>query len=448
MASITLRSLKGSPLTIQEMDDNFSNINTELGSKLNISDYTASDILTKLKTVDGATSGLDADLVDGLNPDITAANNTIAARDGSGRIAATTFTGNLTGNVTGNVTGDVTGNLTGNVTGNVSGTALNVTGTVAIAKGGTGATDAGTARTNLGLGSLAIKNTVAAADIDNDAITTGKLLNDAVVSSKIAASAVGTSEIAPLAVTEAKIANNAVTSSKIASGTIGASKLNVVGNGTTSQYLRSDGDGSFTWDTPIGYTGPKIATFTSSGTWTVPDGVTSCRVFVIGGGGGGRIGYSPKPGGLGGWVYAYVGNLTPGANITVTVGTGGAFQAGTGGTSSFGSYATGTGGAGVPTVGDAANGTGSVGSGVSMLTRGANGAQESTSKTVSGIPIIFGGWRGSGYRNATYGGGTNTSALTWSYANDVYPGAGGVSQNSSNGSGTYAGVSGLVIVEY
>jgi hypothetical protein len=51
-----------------------------------------------------------------------------------------TVTGNVTGNLTGNVTGDVTGNLTGNVTGNVTGTAANVTGTVAVANGGTGQT--------------------------------------------------------------------------------------------------------------------------------------------------------------------------------------------------------------------------------------------------------------------------------------------------------------------
>jgi hypothetical protein len=117
------------------MDDNFSNINTELGSKVNVSDYTASDILTKLKTVDGATSGLDADLVDGLNPDITAASNTIAARDGSGRLVATTFVGNVSGNLTGNVTGDVVGDLTGNTAGTHSGPVLgavtgNVTGNI------------------------------------------------------------------------------------------------------------------------------------------------------------------------------------------------------------------------------------------------------------------------------------------------------------------------------
>ena len=31
---------------------------------------------------------------------------------------------------------------------------------------------------------------------------------------------------------------------------MGASELNVSGNGTTSQFLRSDGDGTFTWATP------------------------------------------------------------------------------------------------------------------------------------------------------------------------------------------------------
>jgi hypothetical protein len=40
-------------------------VNTELGNKLDSSTYTAADVLTKIKTVDGATSGLDADLLDG-----------------------------------------------------------------------------------------------------------------------------------------------------------------------------------------------------------------------------------------------------------------------------------------------------------------------------------------------------------------------------------------------
>ena len=39
-------------------------------------------------------------------------------------------------------------------------------------------------------------------------------------------------------------------STAIASGVVGANELNVTGNGTTAQFLRSDGDGSFTWATP------------------------------------------------------------------------------------------------------------------------------------------------------------------------------------------------------
>ena len=51
--------------------------------------------------------------------------------------------------------------FSGNLTGNVSGNATNVTGTVAIEHGGTGATSAAAARTNLGLGSAALASTAA-----------------------------------------------------------------------------------------------------------------------------------------------------------------------------------------------------------------------------------------------------------------------------------------------
>ncbi|MHA8083922.1 hypothetical protein ACST14_10955, partial [Aquirufa sp. A-Brett2-15D] len=44
------------------------------------------------------------------------------------------------------IAGNLTGNVVGNVTGNVSGTALNVTGVVAIANGGTNATNSTDAR--------------------------------------------------------------------------------------------------------------------------------------------------------------------------------------------------------------------------------------------------------------------------------------------------------------
>lgn len=50
------------------------------------SDYTAADVLTKIKTVDGAGSGLDADTVDGYNTSTTNVVNTIVVRDASGNI--------------------------------------------------------------------------------------------------------------------------------------------------------------------------------------------------------------------------------------------------------------------------------------------------------------------------------------------------------------------------
>ena len=51
MATLTLRSVKGSPLTNSEVDGNFTALNTELATKLTATDYNAADVLTKLKTV-------------------------------------------------------------------------------------------------------------------------------------------------------------------------------------------------------------------------------------------------------------------------------------------------------------------------------------------------------------------------------------------------------------
>lgn len=64
MATIVLRSA-GTPLTNAQVDANFTNINNEVATKLNTSSYTAADVLTKIKTVDGIGSGLDAELLGG-----------------------------------------------------------------------------------------------------------------------------------------------------------------------------------------------------------------------------------------------------------------------------------------------------------------------------------------------------------------------------------------------
>lgn len=145
MATIVLRLVKGAPLTNAEVDANFSNINSELITKLAASDYNAADILTKLKTVDGSGSGLDADLLDGLTSSSTlpgiADKSSVVTRDSTGNTTLNALT--LTGAFAG-TTGSYSGNLT-------VGTLTISTGSIPIASGGTGATSASSARSNLGL---------------------------------------------------------------------------------------------------------------------------------------------------------------------------------------------------------------------------------------------------------------------------------------------------------
>jgi len=65
-----LNVLDGITATVTELnytDGVTSNIQTQLDAKLASSSYTAADVLTKIKTVDGAGSGLDADTLDGID---------------------------------------------------------------------------------------------------------------------------------------------------------------------------------------------------------------------------------------------------------------------------------------------------------------------------------------------------------------------------------------------
>jgi hypothetical protein len=68
------------------LDGVTSNIQTQLNAKLNATSYTAADVLTKLLTVDGSGSGVDADKFDGLE------SNQFLRNDTPGSLSQTTAT--------------------------------------------------------------------------------------------------------------------------------------------------------------------------------------------------------------------------------------------------------------------------------------------------------------------------------------------------------------------
>lgn len=137
-ATITTRAGKGSPLTNAEVDANFNNLNTQLQLAQTAASYTAADVLAKLVTVDGSGSGLDADLLDGMNSATENTVSTIVARDASGNFSAGTITATAFSGTFNGVAGITSGTITGITD-------------LAIADGGTGASTAAGARTALGL---------------------------------------------------------------------------------------------------------------------------------------------------------------------------------------------------------------------------------------------------------------------------------------------------------
>lgn len=171
MATLVLRQVKGSPLTNAEVDANFTNLNNELATKLTATEYNAADILTKLKTVDGSGSGLDADLLDGLSAlstlPVPTDKSSIVARDSSGNA---TLNGLVLAGALSGTSGAFSGNLTvGSIT--ING------GSIPVSVGGTGATNASNARANLG---LSIGTDVQAYDDSLQAISAVTLTADSI----------------------------------------------------------------------------------------------------------------------------------------------------------------------------------------------------------------------------------------------------------------------------
>jgi hypothetical protein len=142
-SSMILRSEKGYPLTIQELDNNFKYLSVSLTKKLNTVDFTPIAIRDKINTLSAGDANLNAWKLNGYLPAEAANASTVVIRSASGGITSTNFYGNLIGNAD-------TASLA-----DVATIANNVSGIVALANGGSGSNTAAGARTNLGAVGLA-----------------------------------------------------------------------------------------------------------------------------------------------------------------------------------------------------------------------------------------------------------------------------------------------------
>jgi hypothetical protein len=196
----------------------------------------------------------------------------------------------------------------------------------------------------------------------------------------------------------------------------------------------------------------NVTTFTSSGTWTNP-GATTVIVKLVGGGGGG-CGYCESGGG-GGYAEG-VFNVTGVSTVGVTVGgggTGAGYYQGcpSGGTSSFGSYLSASGGGGANTYSTHSGGLGGIGSGGQTNLQGGTGNGHTNS-----VGAHAGGRGGSTY----FGGsaslvrnhGNNSLFGPQPYGaafNNGAPGSGGPGQMTDgyyDGNSNGYGSSGIVLV--
>ena len=223
-----------------------------------------------------------------------------------------------------------------------------------------------------------------------------------------------------------QLLDGSVTTTKIADANVTIAKVSATGTPSASTYLRGDGSWS---SISAGLTGTFGQVFTSSGTFTVPSGVTAVKVSLCGGGGNGNAGNACSTGGAGngaGVAIKYITGLTPGSTVTVTVGN-------AGGTSSFGAYCSATGG-----------GNGSIGGAATGGT--ASGGDLNFNAVTPSGQWYGGGGAGVGQLN-TYG---NTGMLGGSGGGGAYGvNATGYGNGGGAGAGTStAGTKGVVIVEW
>jgi hypothetical protein len=224
-------------------------------------------------------------------------------------------------------------------------------------------------------------------------------------------------------------------------------------SGNSGNFLQTDGS-SLSWTSASAglksmQTFANAASAGGTYTWTRPSGITTVKVYVVGGGGGAQNVSSNQigTGGSGGLSIAVI-DVSSISSVTVTLGNGGggtnnSTRAGSGGTSSFGSYASATGGEGGVSTnspydgGIGGIGTTSVGGAVnSAINVRGNGGQRNGGNNVqiSGGASFFGG---SGV------GAHDTGSTPTQGQHGTYGGGGGGSQYTA----VVNGGAGVVVVE-
>jgi len=185
-------------------------------------------------------------------------------------------------------------------------------------------------------------------------------------------------------------------------------------------------------DRPRGYTKMEFVTSTPY-TWTQTGKTDLKRIRVTAYGGGGGGGSGVGGGGAGGIGFVTLEASAVTTNVTVTIGAGGAVGA-TGGTTSFGSYITCTGGA---TGQNFAGGAGGTATGTGVYILGGAGGMSNTNFPWENFPSP--GHPGANNRQQVSSQGGGIGGGAWgTNGNGVYGGGGG---------GSAVGAQGCVIIE-
>ena len=288
---------------------------------------------------------------------------------------------------------------------------------VPLANGGTNASSASAARTNLDVPATAGTGATGTWGIS----VTG---NAAGLSSTLAVASGGTG-LATLT------ANNVILGA-------GTSSPTFVAPSTSGNVLTSNGT---TWASSAAAGGSPIATMDvkttgTSATFTIPAGKTTLKITVVGGGGGTQASQVCGGGGGGGTAIKVFTGLTPGNTLTYTVGGAGATSQVISGTQTIATISATGGGQGVPIYNTQA--TGGIGSGGSLNIGGQSGSTPFF--YLAGCSEIGNGGTG----GSSYLGGGGSGSGGAGTAGRAYGGGGGGGFYS--GAGT--GAAGVVIFEY